>query len=163
MGTSEARASATGGSLAQRAEGYGMAWDRINGDHIYEVRAKTWPAIERAHRESRPTVIEMSTYRFEGFVIADAMKLTYRTKAEVEDHQLNHDPLRLWRAQLEREGIITKGSLETIKREVQEEVNDAANYADQSPFPGIEAFTQDIYWETDNTAPDKLQGRHFFS
>ena len=33
--------------LAARAEGYGMDWDVINGQDLYEIRAKTQIAIER--------------------------------------------------------------------------------------------------------------------
>ena len=161
-GTSEARSSATGGSLAQRAEGYGIAWDRLNGDSIYEIRAKMWPAIERARREQRPTVIEMSTYRFEGFVVADANKLIYRTRTEVDEHRLNHDPVKLWRKQLESEGVITGQHLALIKCEAQAEARDAVVYAEQSPFPEVKAITEDVYWEIDNARVKKPSRRHFF-
>jgi pyruvate dehydrogenase E1 component alpha subunit len=63
MGTSQARSSAFGNSLAERAAGYGIAWDTFSGEDMYEVRAHTQAAIERAHNESRPTVLEVKTYR----------------------------------------------------------------------------------------------------
>ncbi len=158
----EARSSATGGSLAQRAEGYGMAWDRISGDSIYEIRAKLWPAMERARHEQRPTVLEISTYRFEGFVIADANKLIYRTRAEVEEHTLHHDPVKLWQSQLEREGAATRQHFTLFKREALAEARDASVYARQSPFPEAKAITEDVYWEIDHATRPKPMGRHFF-
>ena len=162
MGTSEVRSSATGGSLAQRAEGYGIAWDRLCGDHIYEIRAKMQPALERARREQRPTVLEMSTYRFEGMIVADAMKCVYRSKAEVEEHQLHHDPLKLWKAQLQREGVATCEYLALLKRDIESEARDAVVYAEQSPFPEVKAITEDVYWEVDHAARTKPSGRYFF-
>ena len=81
MGTSQARSSA--GELAKRAEGYNMAWDVINGHDVYEVRAKTALALKRAHEESKPTVLEIFTYRYFGHSLSDP-RTEYRTKDEEE-------------------------------------------------------------------------------
>ena len=48
MGTSLARSSAIKSCLAERATGYDMDWDIVNGENLYEVRAKTWEAMQRA-------------------------------------------------------------------------------------------------------------------
>src|SRR5690606_23956375 len=108
MGTSLARSSAYQESLAKRAEGYGIEWDTINGEDIYEIRAKTQVAIDRAHQESRPTVLEIHTYRYYGHSVADANTKKYRLPEEIEDYKQNHDPLRLFHKTLIEEGIITE-------------------------------------------------------
>src|SRR6478735_7938055 len=59
MGTSQCRSSAFKNSLAYRADGYNIVWDIIHGWDLYEMRAKLQIAIDRAHNESRPTVIEV--------------------------------------------------------------------------------------------------------
>ncbi len=51
MGTSQRRSSAFPSCLAERAEAYNMAWDHFNGTNLYEVRARTNVAIERAYTE----------------------------------------------------------------------------------------------------------------
>ncbi len=152
FGTTEARSSVRKNCLAQRAEGYGIAWDKLNGDDIYEVRAKTQPALERARHEQRPTVLEMSTYRFQGFSVADAGMFKYRTRAEVDERVLNHDPLLLWQAQLEREGLWNPGQMAMIQREVQAEADDASWFARHSPFPDASTITENITWEADHAA-----------
>ena len=63
MGTSLERSSAIKSCLAERAEGYGIAWDVANGEDLYEVRAKAWNAIQRAHEEGLPFVLEVDTYQ----------------------------------------------------------------------------------------------------
>jgi len=63
MGTSQSRSSAYKETLAKRAEAYDMAWATVNGEDIYEVRAKTQEAIERAHELSKPTILEIFTYK----------------------------------------------------------------------------------------------------
>ena len=59
MGTAQHRSSAYRDCLAQRAEAYDMAWDLVNGEDLYEIRAKTHIAMERARKESRPTFLEI--------------------------------------------------------------------------------------------------------
>jgi pyruvate dehydrogenase E1 component alpha subunit len=160
--SSEKRSSATGGSLAQRAEGYGIAWDRCCGDGIYEVRATSHAAIQRAHHESRPTVLEMSTYRYEGFVIADANRLVYRTKAEVMEHITHHDPVKLWAAQLKAEGIVDQDRLNSIYAQAHSEAAEAVAFAKESAYPEAEAIFDHIYWAKDHAEVARPLGRHFF-
>ena len=163
MGTSVRRSSAINGSLAQRAAGYNIEWDIINGDYVYELRAKLQPAIERAYQDRRPTVLEISTYRFEGFAIADANKFRYRTKQEVEERREYHDPLHLWITQLWRENLLDQYGLSRIRADAFAEAKDAANYAKASVFSAPAAIMDDIYWEVDHATAAGATGRHFFS
>ncbi len=149
MGTSQARSSALAGSLAQRAEGYGMAWELVNGHDLYAVRAATADAVRRAHEENKPTVMEIFTYRYFGHSMADPDK-TYRQKDEIKEYREKRDPIILWEKQLLQEGVLTKEVAEQINAEAQAEADAAAKFADDSPFPGVETITQDIYWEEDN-------------
>jgi len=90
MGTSQKRSSAYRSCLAQRAEAYDIEWDLVDGSDIYEVRAKTHIAMERARKESRPTVLEISTYRYYGHSVADANAKKYRSPEEIENYKNNH-------------------------------------------------------------------------
>ncbi len=162
MGTSVKRSSAIKGSLARRAAGYNIEWDLINGDHVYEIRAKLQPAIERACRDQRPTVLEISTYRFEGFSVADANKFKYRTKLEAEDRYKNHDPLKLWATQLMNENVVDQDGIKRIKAVAFAEARAAADFARSSPRLPSAAIMTDIYWEVDNATAAGTMGRHLF-
>jgi pyruvate dehydrogenase E1 component alpha subunit len=72
MGTTQQRSSSFQETLAKRAEGYNMAWDVFKGEDLYEVRAKTQIAVDRAHNHSEPTLLEIQTYRYYGHSVADA-------------------------------------------------------------------------------------------
>ena len=72
MGTSQHRSSSYKDCLGQRAEAYDMDWDLVNGEDLYDVRAKTHIAMERALKETKPTVLEIATYRNSGPSAADA-------------------------------------------------------------------------------------------
>jgi len=163
MGTSQQRSSAYKDCLAQRAEAYDMEWDLVNGEDVYEVRAKTHIAMERARKESKPTVLEIATYRYYGHSVADANAKKYRTPEEIEKYKTYHDPLRLWRRRLIDEAVITDEEADNIDKEAKQEAIAAAKFADESPAPTVESIFEDVYWETDNKTDAAQVGRHFFN
>lgn len=163
MGTSEKRSSAFRDSLAQRAEAYGMAWDVFRGEDIYEIRAKTQIAIERAYNESAPSILEIETYRYYGHSVADANAKKYRSPEEIEYYKAQHDPIRLWTQQLLNEDVITETEVDEIDRKAKEETNRAVQFAEESPFPDESDLLKDVYWEVDNQTDAAKHGTYFFN
>jgi pyruvate dehydrogenase E1 component alpha subunit len=163
MGTSQQRSSSFQGTLAKRAEGYNMAWDAFQGEDLYEVRARTQIAIDRAHNESEPTLLEIQTYRYYGHSVADANAKKYRTPEEIEQNKLNHDPLRLWSRRLMEEGILTEPEIEEIDVQAKEETNEAVRFAEESPILPESEILSDVYWEVDHQTDASKQGRYFFN
>jgi len=162
MGMSVKRSSAFKSCLAQRAETYDIEWDILNGDDLYEIRAKAEPAFERARRESRPTVLEISTYRFFGHTIADANQKLYRAPADIEERKLNHDPILRWHEQLVREGVLDDATAKAIGESAKSEAEAAGVFADESRSPEAAEITQDVYWESDHQTSASKVGWHQF-
>jgi len=164
MGTSQDRSSSFNGCLAQRAEAYAMEWDVIDGSDIYEVRAKTHIAMERAKKHSKPTLLEIDTYRYYGHSVADSKhKGGYRTPEEIEAYKKNHDPIAVFERKLIAEGAMTPAQAEAINQSAKDEATASAKFADESPAPTIADISTDVYWETDNDTPASKIGRHFFN
>ena len=163
MGTSQKRSSAFKSCLAERADGYDIAWDTVNGEDVYEVRAKTEVAIERAHEESRPTVLEISTYRYYGHSVADANSKKYRSPEEIKQYQEHHDPIILWRKRLLDEGVLTEDQASEIDKEAKAEAKEAVKLAEESPFPEPKAILEDVYYEVDQGTEAGKTGKHFFN
>jgi pyruvate dehydrogenase E1 component alpha subunit len=163
MGTSLERSSAFGKCLAARGEGYGIEWDVANGCDIYEVRAKTWAAVERAYNESKPFLLEVDTYRYYGHSVADANAKKYRSPEEIEHYRANHDPIRQWQKRLLEEGVIDDALIEELDKASKIEADDAAKFAEESPLPTVEDIFSDVYYEVDNNTPAGRTGRHFFN
>ena len=163
MGTSQKRSSAYRGCLAQRAEAYDMEWDVIDGSDLYEVRAKTHIAMERARKEHKPSILENTTYRYYGHSVADANHKKYRTPEEIENYKTNHDPIHLWRKRLLEEGVLSEEQAAAIDKEAKQEAAASVKFAEESPAPAVEDIMKDVYWETDNDTPASKLGRHFFS
>ncbi|PTX91183.1 pyruvate dehydrogenase (acetyl-transferring) E1 component subunit alpha [Opitutus sp. ER46] len=159
MGTSQARSSA--GELAQRAAGYDMEWGQCQGHDIYEVRAMMDKFLTLAREKSRPSTVEIDTYRYRGHSVADPDN-TYRSKAEIEEYRRTKDPIQLFQNQLLSEGVLTEALIEQIDTEARAEAENAAEFAEASPFPTVDDIQQDVYWEADNPSERKSQGRLFF-
>lgn len=161
MGTSQARSSA-GEPLARRAEGYGMDWAIVNGNSLYEVRARTAEAMARAKERCRPTLLEMRTYRYRGHSVADANAEKYRTKAEIEEYKRDRDPITLFKAVLFREGLLDEAKAEAINEAVKEEVEASVRFADESPVAPVNELFTDVYSTIDADAKAQ-HGTHFFN
>ena len=163
MGTSQKRSSAAE-PLAKRADGYGMDWATVNGNSLYEVRARTAEAMERAKKSGRPTLLEMRTYRYRGHSVADANAEKYRTKAEVESYKQTRDPITVFKNELIREGILNDDLVEAIALKVKEEVESSVQFAEASPLAEPASIFEDVYSEVDTpTADPANEGRIFFN
>ncbi len=163
MGTSLARSSSIKACLAERAEGYAMDWDIVNGEDLYEVRAKTFEAMERAREKCRPTLLEIDTYRYYGHSVADANAKKYRKPEEIEFYKENHDPIMLWEKRLKEEGVADDESIKKIDTQAKAEAAAAVKFAEDSPFPELEDIFTDVYYEVDMGTEAGRTGRHFFS
>ncbi len=162
MGTSVDRSSSFTGSLAKRAEAYGIRWDRITDQDPYEIRARLHPALERARNEHLPSVIEIETCRYHGFTLSDANHWLYQSKAFVKERNTKRDPLSLWRNHLMESGVLDETGLERLNAEIANEMLNSMISAHHGEFPTTEDLLHDVYWESDHQTPASGIGTHFF-
>ena len=160
MGTSQERSSAKD-ILAQRAEAYNMGWHHGNGNSIYEARSILHKAMDDARKNQRPSIVELMTYRYRGHSMSDPDK-SYRTKEEIENYKKNKDPITLFEDTLKSEGVIDDETIKAIHQEATQEAENAAQFADKSPFPPAEELMTDIYWDTDNPGKAHAEGTFLF-
>jgi len=159
MGTSQARSSA--GELAKRAEGYDMPWGQCNGHDLYEVRATMDKFLTLAREKSKPSTVEIDTYRYRGHSVADPDN-TYRGKGEIEEYRRTKDPIQVFQNILVEEGVLDEALIEKIDTEARAEADNAVDFAEASPFPTVDDIQKDVYWEADHPSERKSQGRLFF-
>ncbi|MBK6778192.1 MAG: pyruvate dehydrogenase (acetyl-transferring) E1 component subunit alpha [Gemmatimonadetes bacterium] len=143
MGTALDRATATW-NISERATSYDMSREVVDGQDLGEVIAAMDRAVVRARRPSAPTLLEIRTYRFVGHSMSDPIHGHYRTKEEVEAHR-KRDPITLWAEKLKAEGLLDDAAFEKLDAEVKAEVQDAYEFADQSPDPDPEMLWKDVY------------------
>jgi pyruvate dehydrogenase E1 component alpha subunit len=141
MGTSIARGMSLR-DVAQKGCAYEMASEFVDGMDVLAVREATMRAVERARRQSLPTLLEVRTYRFMGHSMSDPGN--YRTRAEIEKYQ-ERDPIKLFSASLLEEKITDQKKLDEINKQIHDEVEDAFRFAEESPLPDPEELYTDVY------------------
>lgn len=160
MGTSQERSSA-GNPLTKRALAFDMESDSVQGNDLYEVRAKTAQALERAYTTQAPTLLEMHTYRYRGHSMSDPDQ-TYRNKQEIEAYRKDHDPIELVAQHLKKEGFLTEEQEASIDEDARAEAHASVVFSEESEFPQSSAIQEDIYWELDNSEHKKSEGTLLF-
>jgi pyruvate dehydrogenase E1 component alpha subunit len=143
MGTAVARASAVR-NLAVRGSAYDMPAEEVDGQDVLVVRAAVDRAVERARKDSQPTLLEIRTYRYVGHSMSDAAHGTYRTKDEVEEYR-RRDPIKLLADRMRGAGALDDAAWNALDAEVKAEVEDAYAFAESSPEPEPEALYRDLY------------------
>jgi pyruvate dehydrogenase E1 component alpha subunit len=163
MGTSLERSSVIKTCLAQRGEAFCVDWAQAGGEDVYEVRAAVHTAIERAHKTSRPTILELDTYRYYGHSVADAKhKGGYRPTEEIEAYKRDHDPIELHKRRLIAESLLNEEQFEALNEAAKAEASAAAQFAEDSPLPTDAAIFEDVYFEVDRQTEAGRTGKHFF-
>ncbi len=164
MGTSLERSSVVKDCLAQRGEAFCVEWAQANGEDIYEVRAVTQKAIDRAHNESKPTILEFDTYRYYGHSVADAKhKGGYRSEEEIETYKRDHDPIQLFKKRLIEERVLSEEQFTEISDAAKVEAEASAQFAEESPIPSDASIFEDVYFEVDRQTEAGRTGKHFFN
>ncbi len=135
MGTALERAAAVY-DVYRRACSYDMAEETVDGMDVLAVHESTSRAVERAREDHLPTLIEARTYRYMGHSMADPIHGHYRTKEELEE-QKQRDPISHFIERLQQEGLLGDDEIAAMKRAVEEELEDAMTFADQSLFAGV--------------------------
>ncbi len=143
MGTAVERASAVS-EIRQKAEGYGIPNERLDGMDIIKVRQAAETILETIRGGNGPYFLEVVTYRFRGHSMGDPER--YREAGEVKKWQEN-DPIGIYRNYLISEKIATDAELDAKEAEAEETTQAAVQFAESSPEPAPEELFTDIYVE----------------
>jgi pyruvate dehydrogenase E1 component alpha subunit len=141
MGTAVERASAVS-EIRQKAEGYGIPNARVDGMNLIEVRQAAEEHLEYVRSGKGPFFLEAITYRYRGHSMGDPER--YRQKDEIEKWQ-EEDPIGIYRNYLLKEKITSAKELDGIEEQVEDETQEAVEFAESSPEPAPEELFTDIY------------------
>ena len=131
------------GSIAGRAEGYGIPGYAVDGNDVLGVyEAASW-AIERARRGDGPTLIEARTYRMTAHS-SDDDDLRYRERDEVELWR-EKDPIARFERYLEEVGLLDAGSKDTLETGIRADIDEAVGYAEAASQPAPESALRGVY------------------
>jgi pyruvate dehydrogenase E1 component alpha subunit len=130
-------------NFAARAEGYGIAGERVDGNDLFAVYAACSRAVARARAGEGPTLVEAVTYRMGPHNTADD-PTRYVDPVELEEHR-GHDPIERVRRHLRAEGLIDEASEERLVEELTAEFDAAMADVEAAEPPGAEALFDHVY------------------
>lgn len=138
MGTSIDRASASK-DLSKNGVPWGIPGVQVDGMDVLAVHDAGVQAVAHCRAGNGPYLLEMKTYRYRGHSMSDPAR--YRTREEVQDMRAHHDSIQQARQKLEAMGV-DEAMLKSIEDEARTRVQEAAEFAQQSPEPdGPELYT----------------------
>ena len=117
-------------SYADRAAAYGMPGVRVESNSVEAIYEAAGEAIARARSGGGPSLIEVHTLRLWGHFEGDAEG--YRPDL---DTVAEHDPIPIYRDRLLETGALTDGQYEAMQSSAGERVEDAIDFAKNSPTP----------------------------
>ncbi len=141
MGTSVERSSNVT-ELYTLGEAYDMPAKPINGMDVITVYNELLPVIEHIRAGKGPYLVEMNTYRYKGHSMSDPAK--YRTREELDNYK-GKDPIANLKIYMMENELSTEEDLDEIDKRVKQEVVDCVKFAEESPYPELEALYENVY------------------
>lgn len=130
--------------IYKKASVFDMEGYEVDGMDVLAVRDVAQKAIARARAGEGPTLIEALTYRFRGHSLADPDEV--RSKEEKEFWSAR-DPIKKLAKDLMEMGLVTSEELKAIEEKVQQIVNDAVQFAEDSPEPDPSELRRYVFAE----------------
>lgn len=143
MGTHIERARAGGREIYDDIAAYSIPGANVNGQDVLAVREASQEAVSRVRSGTGPVFIEAMTYRFRGHSVADAQ--AYRSRDEIGTWRENNDPLSNFRTFALEESIMDTSDFERIDKEARATVDEAVQFAEESPEPAPDALFHHVY------------------
>ncbi len=125
--------------IALAASGYGMPGVIVDGNDVREVIRAVEEAALRARTQEGPTLLEMKTFRRRGHEEASGIKYVPQ---ELLYAWAEKDPIDRFSQDLLAQGILSQDDIDTVRREVAEEVATATNYALAQPLVSSDPETE---------------------
>ena len=130
-------------SYVDRAAGFGLPGVTVDGLDFFAVYEAAGEIIKRAREGGGPALLECKMIRMFGHFEGDQQ--TYRAKGEVEDIRANKDCIKMFSSRVTEAGVISKGELAAIDKEVVALIEDSIDFAKKAPLPTAKDLLTDVY------------------
>ncbi len=145
MGTSVERTSNVN-ELYKIGLAFDMPSEVVDGMDPEAVHDAFERAMTRARQGEGPSFLEVKTYRYKGHSVSDPAK--YRTKEEVKSYR-DRDPIKVIETKLLEEKMATQEEILAIQEKISVEIETAAQFAEDSPYPDPAGLYEDVYVQED--------------
>jgi pyruvate dehydrogenase E1 component alpha subunit/2-oxoisovalerate dehydrogenase E1 component alpha subunit len=136
--------------FVDRAQAYGCAGERVDGNDVLAVYEATRKAVERARSGDGPTLIEAETMRMRGHAEHDDMK--YVPPALLEEWKAK-DPLVRYEKHLIDNNLAALSDLDALTYMIDRQLEADVAFAEASPFPDGATGLSGVYGDREVRPP----------
>jgi len=116
----------------------------VDGTDVLAVYEAAAQAVQRARAGEGPTLLECMTHRWRIHSEQRGNPVDPRPREAVQVAQ-QHDPITLFGAKLQAQGVATAATLAQIDDDVHAAIEAAVAFAKASPLPQPEDALQDVF------------------
>ena len=130
-----------------RKDAYGIQGGMVDGNDVMAVHEAAKEAVARARRGEGPTLLECKTYRWRGHYEGEADRTyAYRSKQEIEEW-MEKCPIKRFQKVLFGKGILNQDGLNQVDQEIQKDLEEAVQFAQNCTWPEPQDALRDLYSE----------------
>lgn len=133
--------------IPKLAAAYNMPAVSVDGMDVVAVHEATKKAVEHARSGKGPYFIEAMTYRYRGHSMSDPE--LYRLKDEIEEYR-QRDAIERLKTRMLEAGQIDEARYQELVARAEQVVDEAVEFSERSPQPGIETLYDHLYKEPSN-------------
>ncbi len=135
--------STAGGSVANRAGGYGIEGLTVDGNDVVAVHDAVKGAADKARSGNGPTIVECITYRYRGHSKSD--RNLYRTQDEIDQWRDQHDPLARFEQRALDSKLLTEGDISACRAQAAADITEAVRQALLQPDATADDLLESAY------------------
>ncbi len=134
-------------SLARLVSGLGLIGKRHDGNDAPVVFKTMSQAITQARKGKGPVFLEYMTNRWHEHVGPGTdYQESYHSPKDKENNSRNDPIKKMEKILKKRKGFSLRADI--LKKEIQNEIDQAVNFAEKSPFPSLQSLYHDLYAES---------------
>jgi len=131
-------------NVADLAAGYGMPGVIVDGNDVLAVYAAAREAVERARAGGGPTLLECKTWRRHQHALRDTIAPDRRPADQIAAWAAR-DPIDLFERHVTARGIMNADQIADLRASLEQDLADAVQFAEDSPFPAPEEALDDVF------------------
>lgn len=128
--------------ITLRAVPFDMPAVNVNGNKVLEVYEAASKAREHILKKGGPYMLVLNTYRTSGHSKSDGN--LYRSKEEIAAWK-EKCPIKDFTQYLLKEKVFTQKQIDTMVAKAKKDIDDAVEYAQNSPEPSVDDVFEDVY------------------
>jgi TPP-dependent pyruvate/acetoin dehydrogenase alpha subunit len=131
-------------NLSDRHSSYSIPGQTVDGNDVIAVYEAANKAVKQIRAGKGPVLIECKTYRWKGHHAGEPASLNYRDSEEVKAW-MKKCPIKKLEKQLKDEKTVKQADIDKMTEEIDRELDEAVEFAKNSPFPEPASLFDNLY------------------